>query len=783
MNYWCALWFWEYKDADKIPTREEYWSDIENILNIDFSTKTFSEAKFSLTSPDLSIEQPSLFDPIGEPEPLPEGDAEVVPEEEQREMVEDFINNYDEAKFTKEDAQKILDSITSSGSLFENARTPIVKELANRYHFFHPQLEFIEVFWLRDGFDIICGNPPWVNIDFDEQGIISEKFPEVSIRNNSAPEIRVMKAEFLKDTHLERSYYSEKNLTYCESAFVGSFVNYPLITGQRANLYKCILENNLFIVAKNGYVGLLHPESIFVDPKGQPLRQELYRRIIYHFQYQNELKLFAEVDHHTSFGESIYRGLESDVDFYSIHNLFHPSTIDGCFSHDGHGTCPGLKDGGQWSISAHKNRIVHFTTKELKVLSNTFEPGGDWASVKLVSVHANYIIDVLDCLSKFPTTIKDFPHFITQGFNETIEIDKKRISKRTCYPNYDSYEMIYCGPNLFVSNPLYKNPRQVCKVNLDYDTVLFNNKTDSLITRTNYVPNIPLIQFKEYINDTGNNPILWIDRYKLGFRKMIPLTTERSLIGAVIPPKASHIGGIISITFDDNSKLIEACGLTSSIILDFYIKTIGATNLYEDRMNSLPLGIDNKYKRSLCLRTLLLNSLNTFYKELWECLWDDSYFDESWSISDQRLKPFNTLSEVWNNNIPLRSFYERRQALLEIDVITSMALGLSLNDLIMVYRIQFPVLQQNENDTWYDQRGNIVFTCSAGLKGVGVDRPVWETIRNQKEGETYTHTIDPAKSELYGGQQVTYYAPYTKCDRIEDYRRAWAHFEKIFNEK
>lgn len=46
---------------------------------------------------------------------------------------------------------------------------------------------------------------------------------------------------------------------------------------------------------------------------------------------------------------------------------------------------------------------------------------------------------------------------------------------------------------------------------------------------------------------------------------------------------------------------------------------------------------------------------------------------------------------------------------------------------------------------------------------------------------TPIHTIDPAKSELYGGQQVTYYAPYTKCNRIEDYRRAWVHFEEMFN--
>ncbi len=49
-------------------------------------------------------------------------------------------------------------------------------------------------------------------------------------------------------------------------------------------------------------------------------------------------------------------------------------------------------------------------------------------------------------------------------------------------------------------------------------------------------------------------------------------------------------------------------------------------------------------------------------------------------------------------------YYERRMALVEIDVISAMALGLTLEELIMMYEIQFPVLQQNENDTWYDQK-------------------------------------------------------------------------------
>ena len=89
------------------------------------------------------------------------------------------------------------------------------------------------------------------------------------------------------------------------------------------------------------------------------------------------------------------------------------------------------------------------------------------------------------------------------------------------------------------------------------------------------------------------------------------------------------------------------------------------------------------------------------------------------------------------------------------------------------------VLKENEDDTWYDKKGNIVFTRSKGSTGKSVDRPIWERIRNMKDGETYYHTIE--KSELYRGQHVTFYAPFTRCDRIADYRTAWAHFEKIFN--
>lgn len=245
---------------------------------------------------------------------------------------------------------------------------------------------------------------------------------------------------------------------------------------------------------------MLHPDGIYDDPNAQALRYEVYRRLCFHFQYQNELVLFAEVDHHTKYGCNIYRGKATQISFDSIHNLFHPNTIDGCYAHDGHGVCGGIKDNnGKWSTECHKHRIVHFTEKELRILAVTFE--GDenlWETTKLVNVHSSEIVNVLSKFISVSTKAGDFDYIIGDGLRENTAVEKGIMQRNTRYPNINHYEMIYSGPHFFVSNPFYKNPRSICRLNSDYDTIALTSMETEFTARSNYEPLMPKPQYIEW---------------------------------------------------------------------------------------------------------------------------------------------------------------------------------------------------------------------------------------------------------------------------------------------
>lgn len=769
LDYWCALWFWDVRRAADLPTRQQWWADVAALLGP--PTAAAPTARPLAAMPQLNafgsagMQLPLMVETepesvVAEPTPLPDN-------------APDAYEAYRPALFT------------------EAPRLPLVQALAEQHRFFHPQLEFLEVFWERGGFDVIVGNPPWLKVLFEAQDLVGESFPEVFIRKTSAPQVRTKLDAYLTEGDHRQTFLHELIDNEATATFLNAYQNYPLLAGQQTNLYKCVLENGFGLLGARGFMGLLHPEGVYDDPKGQALRREMYQRLRYHFHFRNQLLLFAEIGDRVDYGVHVYSGTKVPANFWNINNLFHPDTVAGCFIENDHaGPCGGikLKDEASgdfvWNTRPHPKRRVQITREVLQIIDNTFEGSGEPEAAKLVGIHSADIISVLQKLARFKGSVADAETKMSEGWHETNAIDAGNIVRRTAYPEMASFEMVYSGPHLFVSNPLYKTPRKVCVEKGDYDIIDHQLADADTIARTNYVPPHVEIGYADTLSgfqigvDADGRPRYdsWFSYYKLGFRKMLSQAGERTLTGAILPPKTAHVNGVISTVLRDQKNLVEAAGICSSIVLDFWVKSTGKSNLYDETITGIPLGIAPRFKPALFVRTLLLNCVNRYYADLWAQQWQDAYRAEAWSRpAVPGATDFAALGPEWSGTTPLRTWQARRQALVEIDVLAAQALGLTLDELVLLYEVQFPVLQQNEDDTWYDQRGNIVFTCSKGLTGIGLDRAAWERVRDRPAtAPPVPHLLT---SELYAGREVLYYPPFVKCDRVADYRVAWAHFE------
>lgn len=181
------------------------------------------------------------------------------------------------------------------------------------------------------------------------------------------------------------------------------------------------------------------------------------------------------------------------------------------------------------------------------------------------------------------------------------------------------------------------------------------------------------------------------------------------------------------MSFRNREILTNVFSTWISLPYDFFFKATGVARINTSTINRL---FYVKPTRGMVLRALLLNCLSEQYADLWYSEWKDEYLCERWSKDDTRLckNKYSSLRREWTMDTPLRTDYERRQALVEMDVLTALALGMTLEQLLTVYCIQFPVLKSYEADTWYDTNGRIVFTNNRSLSGVGFSRSEWENL-------------------------------------------------------
>ena len=233
------------------------------------------------------------------------------------------------------------------------------------------------------------------------------------------------------------------------------------------------------------------------------------------------------------------------------------------------------------------------------------------------------------------------------------------------------------------------------------------------------------------------------------------------------------IDGVFSTCFTDRHLLSKVLALTVSIAYDFFIKTTGKSDLRGDLFGQLPLTRVHSLDKVMISSILPLVCITNHYADLWQ----------------------SVQKSPWTPSCALRTDWERRRALVELDALAALALGLTEEELVTIYRVQFPVLQQYEREDRYDRLGRLVpgeVMKMAERHNIDIHAPLnVHTFRGAASlvGEAATpelgmtggiRWLDP---KMEPRMDRIYPPPYTKNDRETEMRAAYRKFQESVRAK
>lgn len=713
MNAWNALWYWPVTATDELPDITEYLATMQDLLGI--------------------------------------------PNEGQKRYRKDnqyafgFDMTWDELDYVES-----LDRSTSGRLRYEDVLEahPWLKTantIAQEQAFFHWDLDFATVM-AKGGFDFQVGNPPWVRPRTDMDALLSEHDPWFSLANKPTQAEKKRRRELLAGNNAVLETLS-KGLAEAvvTSAVLGDATRYPHLQNQQPDLYRGFMERTWANAAENGIISLIHPESHFTEKKAVALRAGAYRRLRRHWQFINALMLF-DIDDHVVYGVHVYGSRKENANFMMAGRMYHPQTAADSVHHDGSGELPGIKDNDyNWDRRPHRDRIITVNEDTLKVWNSIIEePGTPLLETRTVYSVNSEAAAVLAKLAKAPR-IKELGLKFSNGWHETA--DRKAGYFDSSWQHPDSWDdVILQGPHLGVSTPMIKQPNPTMKHNQDWSEIDLEAITKDFIPATAFLPERSEVNYDAgYTFHRRNDGQEVEDRsfYRFAWRKMAATTGFRTLYSALIPKRSAISGAAISgVAIESEASTVLAGAVLSSMLSDFVVRSIGVANLYASVIEQLPFSVAPVLKPVAIRKFLELNALTAAYAPLWDDL------EES----------------TWTTRTPLRNARDRFHAQNEIDVMVALSLGVTLDELLMIYRTQFPVMRRYDQEDLYDANGR------------KVPKDVLKLEKKLKDGHQLSES-DRTWTHPQSGVEYVFEYPFAPLDRDADLAAAYEKYAAMMNQQ
>lgn len=731
MDAWCALWFWPLAGDDVTPPGWAAWiSACQMILG--------SQTQIHLTN----AQKKKRYDDAAQQQLAPANPWEALAEQE--------TMNFAEAN------AKPIEQVLELHPWLR-----VCEDVARQQGFFHWRLDFATVFG-RGGFDLQVGNPPWVRPILDMDALLAEGDPWWQLTDKASEAERDSKRlDTLQIEGVSQSAAQGVADVYGISAFVGDVTNYPHLAGLQPDLYRCFMSTTWSHAADRGTIGLIHPESHLTDEKAGRLREATYPRLRRHWQFGNDLKLFDEVHNQVTYGTHIYGSARPMTTFLNASSLYQPEMVTGSLRHDGSGEAPGFKFEGHWDQRPHAQRIETVTDETLITWRDILEPelAAPRQTRMLYTVNRD-VADTLQQIARAPR-LGSLRMRFSPGWHEKNDRTNGYFTHSWGAPS-SWQDAILQGPHLFVSTPLYKTPRASLKSNKDWEETDFEALAPDAIPVTAYKPAGDRARYDRDYTHWDGDPAR--AHYRLAWRRMAANTGERTLIPAIIPPGAAHVDGIFSAAVLDRTKVSLIAGTAGSFLSDFAVRAVPKGDIRAGTMERLAIvPSDHALAPALELRTLRLNCVTDAYADLWHECFDPSFTTDSWTSAQHTVADLAAVGPGWTADTPLRCASDRRQALVEIDALVALMLGVTADQLCTVYRTQFAVLYgYDHNEYTYDANGRLV------------PNPVLVAWR--KKGENITEADRTHTNQA--GNTYVYELPFQTYDREHDMRVAYAEFER-----
>ncbi|MEU9637182.1 type II restriction endonuclease subunit M [Streptomyces tendae] len=697
MDAWCALWFWPVGQpgTPTPPSLEEWLSFCEAVLGVPAAkAKARPSSRIGGGAAGLDDEF-GLFADTGEFEKLAMDDE------------------FDRVMSQCVDLPSVMVRFPWLGE---------VDGISRREGFLHWELEFAHRFE-SGGFDLLVGNPPWHKPVWDDPLALAEHDPWFGLAEKIPERVKSQRrTSLLTEGKNCQIYLADLNSWAGLNGHLGSAVEHPFLAGLQTNFYLHFMERTWRSLGSSGTAGLIHPESHFNDPKGGKLRKKAYRRLRRHFQFRNEMMLFSEVNHTEVYGIHIY-GRSRNPRFIHMSSLFHPEMIDGSMSHHSGGAAPGAQhEEGGWDTRVHRSRVIHVDETTLSNWAALLDEEGtsplEARMLRPLTVEDN---EALLALSLSPRRLDGYEYWWTSGLHEKGAKENGLIEWRTHVP--ESWrEVILQGPHFTIATPFAKNPKDEVRGNSDYQPWHLEDLPELVIPRTNYARVCDVGEFLAHQKGWGGRSSN--SHFRISWRMMTSVQLERCLHAAIIPPGPTHIHSVGTLAFPVSRSTAIIAGLWASLAFDYLVKVSGKANISVELLNRFPAPLAHPLAVPLLLRTLRLNSLTRDYAHLWGELFEPVWLTDRWTDPESIRPPLQTVEPTWSMATPLRTEYDRRMALVEIDALVAVMLGLTAEQLCAMYRSQFAVLRKYEWEMFFAPDGHKI---GAATHNVGIRQTPEET--------------------------------------------------------